>query len=99
MSKEPPLVIVDWVDAVGRSAWFTLATVQEVVPSPVRSVGFLLREGKDDILIAASHSPGTANSEEVVSEVLTIPKDWVQKIQVVPMDKLKRYRRPKPRGT
>jgi len=61
---------VEWVDAVADVGWNY--EVEETKISLIKSVGWLVRETKDEIVLAADYSEGDTNRR------MAIPKSWVR---------------------
>jgi len=68
--KQPKLMYVEWVDAVADVGWNY--EVEETKISLIKSVGWLVRETKDEIVLAADYSEGDTNRR------MAIPKSWVR---------------------
>lgn len=92
----PHIVIVEWDDAFGRAVWMTVEDTVDLTIVPVTTVGFLLKEGPKELVIAATYSSQHEYSAEVVSEVLVIPRGCVKSIKRFdPKAKMLPYRRPR----
>lgn len=70
------MVMVTWVDSVRNSAWDTRQAHEAINPSECVSVGFLLSEDDDKIIIYNSDDPAL-NS---LGMSLTIPRIAVRSI-------------------
>ena len=72
------LVRVDWLDAlsVSQKGWKDRADVEALGPIECVSVGFVLKETKDKITLAAS-----ITADNAVDGDICIPKSWISKIQ------------------
>lgn len=68
--KQPKLMYVEWVDAVADVGWDY--EVEQTKVSLIKSVGWLVRETKDEIVLAADYSDGDTNRR------MAIPKSWVR---------------------
>ena len=68
--KQPKLMYVEWVDAVADVGWDYEVEATKI--SLVKSVGWLVRETKDEIVLAADYSDGDTNRR------MAIPKSWVR---------------------
>lgn len=75
MSKDE-IVMVRWVDSLRNSAWDKRSVHESMVASECTSVGYLLKDGEEDIIIYQSIDPDT-NS---VGCSLTIPKVAVREV-------------------
>ena len=75
-------VIVRWVDASGGpSGWTRIDYIHDKVgPEPVESIGYVLKDDKDQILLVQSIG-GTD-----VDNVMAIPKTWVLGIWEIDTD-------------
>jgi hypothetical protein len=72
LDTEYPLVLVDWTDAESEDSWSDLSTFDGVLPV-VRTVGFLLIDSQDSIVVAQNFDPKNTQ----VSMVMTIPKGMI----------------------
>lgn len=68
--KQPKLMYVEWVDAVADVGWDYEVEATKI--SLIQSVGWLVRETKDEIVLAADYSEGDTNRR------MAIPKSWVR---------------------
>ena len=68
--KQPKLMYVEWVDAVADVGWNY--EVEDTKISLIKSVGWLVRDTKDEIVLAADYSEGDTNRR------MAIPKAWVR---------------------
>lgn len=75
------LVLIEWVDSSGGSGWIPVDEIEEE-PIIIRSVGWVLRETKDIIVIAAHHGQrnGRTTPEQVHSE-MKIPKVAIKRVR------------------
>ena len=89
--KRHPLVIVEWADAYsGNPGWLTDEAVDEWVRGPGsrpewinENIGYLIRETKDAVVLAARHSgPDQVNREFLYQYGLfqLIPRGMVRRI-------------------
>lgn len=72
------IVEVDWKDACGQAGWDDIEEHRSLEPMPCKSVGYLLKKNKTEIVLAfcqAGH--GGINSS------MCIPMVWVSKIKVI----------------
>ena len=71
------LVMIEWRDAVGgtRAGWKPVADMTRDKPHQCRSVGWLVSETEERLVIV----PHLTNDNDGDGE-LTIPKDWTQSI-------------------
>lgn len=67
--KSPRLIYVEWLDATTDIGWDEKLTLQAHL---IKSVGWLMQENKDQILIAADLSPPETNRR------LAIPLGWIK---------------------
>lgn len=76
--KRPRLVHVVWVDSVASDLGWTSPDEAGVTSKePCETVGFLLRENADEVVVALSWSPNT----EQVCSTMTIPRVAVRSIR------------------
>lgn len=68
-AKLPPLVYVEWVDAVANAGWEKKAPPLALCPA----AGFLIEETKEHIVLAVTVSADEHNAS------MTIPKAWIKK--------------------
>lgn len=69
-----PIVLVQWLDAVGGDTWKTIDSLKDMHPQKVTTIGFLVQETKHKLIIAASISG------EDCGEYICIPKPWVKRV-------------------
>mgnify|MGYP001143363381 CR=1 FL=1 len=69
------VLYVEWIDAVVEGSWIEPKDMDEV--HKCQSIGYLVRETKLSISLAASVSVKEVNG------VQTIPKAWIKKKKVV----------------
>ena len=75
------LVIVDWVDACSNRGWVDKDTLQTSTLLPCRSVGWLLKEDKECIVLVAHTSDTTEDGDfRQGNGDITIPKSTVKRI-------------------
>ena len=71
------IIYIEWGDAVeNNNTWLTKKEAKEFAKSgayKVRQVGFIIKETKDYILLAAR------DGEDLVGGVMLIPKGWIIK--------------------
>ncbi len=75
------LAVVDWLDILVLSGWAKKS--DRAVPSPCRSVGWVVEKTKDYILLTADidgHSP-TPDCEDAYNRRIVIPMGCVKKIR------------------
>lgn len=68
------IVLVEWLDAKSESDWKEKAEIAALKVEPTKTAGFLVRKGRDAIVIAQ-----TVNTMHM-ADFLTIPRGMVQKI-------------------
>lgn len=68
--KQPKLMYVEWVDAVADVGWDD--DPEKVGISLIKSVGWLVKENKNEIVLAADYSDGDTNRR------MAIPKAWIR---------------------
>lgn len=74
------LVIVDWLDATGgtRNGWRSMKEMAVGALDSCRSVGWLLVEDKDRLVVIPHISAEQGDGE------IIIPRSWVSKITRIP---------------
>ena|SRR3990167_6593309 len=82
--NNPPydLVYVEWDDAVGNSKWFDREELEEwfkVSSWFVHETGWLLKEDKYAIYLAAFWKPEDGGTVEQFGSIRRIPKNWIRK--------------------
>lgn len=75
-SKHPLLAIL-WEDAETASGWDTTDNVHAVAPV-VLTVGFLIKEGRNAIVVAS-----TVDSEESNNARMLIPKKMIKSVEII----------------
>jgi hypothetical protein len=73
--KQPKLMYVEWVDAVADVGWDYEVEATKI--SLIQSVGWLVKENKDEIVLAADYSEGDTNRR------MAIPKSWIRNKKVL----------------
>lgn len=75
----PEILYVEWVDSAGTPGW---CSKEEIDHSknimPIRSVGFLVHDTKDALVLALNHSHGERIGRPF-GELMTIPKIAITK--------------------
>lgn len=78
--------LISWTDAVSTDDWTDIKIAKELKPYLMHSVGFVLNEDKECVVIALTWD----FEGDSVSQFLSIPKRWIKDRQVVrPKRKLK----------
>lgn len=67
------LALIVWKDAVSNDKWETYAEAKLLKPAEVRTVGYVVTEDVESILLAMNWD----KSEEHVSQTMVIPKAWI----------------------
>lgn len=67
--KSPRLVYVEWIDATVESGW---AEKLDLKTHFVKSVGWLMDETKNELILAADYSPPETNRR------IAIPLGWIK---------------------
>ena len=75
--KLPPVVYVEWVDAVASSGWDSKAHGADLC----HAVGFVVADTKDHLTLAVTVSADQHNAR------LAIPKGWIKKRRRVALGK------------
>ena len=75
-SSRPKLYEVKWLDAYEmESGWHSLKDAMKITPPEVLSVGYVLQETKEYLLIAADI--GSSKMDNDVGRVQVIPGQWI----------------------
>jgi len=74
------IVEVDWVDAFIDTDDFTLEKATKLQPIPRKTIGYLVVEDKDRIVLATDIFP---DKKDEYSACMVIPKPWIRKRIVV----------------
>jgi hypothetical protein len=71
------LVLIEWLDATGgtRAGWKPVADMKRDLPHKCRSVGWIIHED-DDRVVIVPHMTGDGDGDGE----LTIPRDWQQSV-------------------
>ena len=69
------VVLVDWRDACTKGGWDYIGAYAKHAPSNIRTVGFLLKKTKKEILIATSQS-----EDGDINQSIAIPLPWVVRV-------------------
>lgn len=77
------LVIVHWIDTVGHgdNTWLTVGEVMEVKPSPMVTVGFLMKETNDYVVVAATKAEQV--DDDIFGNVNAIPRSCITDMREV----------------
>lgn len=67
-------VMIEWADACGEPGWHDMDEVQASTAMGVRSVGYLVAETKDDVVLASGIS-----ADGQVLGYIAIPRAWVKR--------------------
>lgn len=78
--KPTRFVYVEWADATGRAGWMDTETQEHYDFSPmiIRSIGILVRETKEYLVICHSKS-----DHDHVNGYISIPKGWITKRKAI----------------
>ena len=74
------LVLVEWLDIIGKDSWQSLDKARATSPERFRSVGWLLRRDKKAVVIAACHSM----KDDTTGSVTSIPSGCVCSVKTIP---------------
>lgn len=75
-SPRPELYVIRWLDAYEmESGWLDLEDALKIKPPEVRSVGYVLKETKEYIILAADI--GSNQIDKDVGRVTVIPGQWI----------------------
>lgn len=73
---------VKWLDAYEmESGWQTLEDALKITPPEVSSVGYVLKETKEYIILAADI--GSDKMDNDVGRVTVIPGQWILEIKII----------------
>lgn len=73
---DPRPVLVTWRDTTTQHAgWLSIEDASKLAPSVVRTVGFVVRRSKREIVLVQSVS----NDGDALTSIV-IPRDWVQSV-------------------
>ena len=76
------LIYIEWHDAFCNTGWCTTDEIKKTIESNetwIKEVGWLLKETKTQIIIAARWSLEDACSNEQFGLIQKIPKTWIRK--------------------
>ena len=73
MKLKAKMILVEWVDAAVLGSW---GDIDDIEVETCFSAGFLVKETKDEITIAA------AISENIINAAISIPKVWIRKKKI-----------------
>ena len=73
------IVEVRWRDACTMSGWREAVKYMEHTPMDITTAGYLLKDTKSAITIVQSQS-----ADGDFNDCITVPKDWVIKMRVIP---------------
>ena len=71
-----PVYIV-WHDAASMDSWEDIAKVRDFEPHQIHTLGFLVSENENKIVVCLSIDI----NEDGASQVLTIPKSWILQLK------------------
>ncbi len=75
-----PVVYVEWLDAANHRGWRSKEDALETKPACNATIGFLIKEEKDQIWLAFSCSLNPdKDGFYPFSDVMVIPKVWIKK--------------------
>jgi len=81
------IVEITWHDAASSNRWMTAEEALDSALGTVRTVGRIVKQDAEKVIIVGSVCPGNQN----LSEVVAIPAPWVIEIQdLVPRGKVRR---------
>jgi len=76
-----PLVLVTWNDAAVFHGWKPIEDLTKVVTDKIQSVGFLIQENEDFIVLAMGLSENENEKVVLGTEALAIPCPWLIKVE------------------
>ena len=71
----PKAVLVEWRDAISTHGWEALDAVGDCVPKPCSTLGFLVFEAPDFLVVAATW--GKDGEAEETNNRISIPTGWI----------------------
>jgi hypothetical protein len=74
------LVLVEWLDIIGKDSWQSLEKARATPPERFRSVGWLLRKDSKAVVIASCHS----KKDDTTGGVTSIPIGCVCSVKTIP---------------
>jgi hypothetical protein len=80
--REPyKIVLVVWLDACGGSkdGWHSMRSILRQKPYEARSVGYLVRE-EEDYIVVCPHLVGIGERDIDGDGELAIPRSWIKKV-------------------
>ena len=75
--KKHPVVLIDWIDAKQGGDWAVQDDVDKMKPEPSKSVGFLVRDDDEAVVVAQ-----TQNTDHL-GDCLIIPRGMVRRVTVL----------------
>jgi len=76
-------IYVEWVDSASLDAWATIKELEKILSTkshPIKTLGWLIKETEDSILVAENWDEKTeATEESTYSCVIRIPKKMISK--------------------
>jgi len=80
--KEIKLVLVEWLDILScDEAWMDLEEVEELEPLPVFTIGKMISDGKDVVIVASSW--GKEADESFLGNINCIPRGVIKSIREI----------------
>lgn len=83
MDPEVKIAMVDWVDSAGKGGWDDPKSHQNLSPYRCRSVGFLVRDDDQTVILAQSITHPMEQYEPRMADSIAIPKCAVQNITII----------------
>ena len=67
--KAPRLILIEWIDATTEDGW---SSKEDLEAHQIKSVGWLIKETKNEVVLAADFSPPETNRR------IAIPNGWIK---------------------
>ena len=81
MDNKPP-VLITWVDICScDAAWMSLADALEYRPTPIQTLGWVIEENDEYIVVVSSYS--VEEEDRVFGSVCAIPRDVIESIALL----------------
>ena len=76
MTETVKAIYLEWVDSAGFPEWQTKEEIDELVPYVVRTVGILVKETEETLIVAVAETVdmGEAGFKECYNGIMSIPR-------------------------
>mgnify|MGYP001594112815 CR=1 FL=1 len=68
---------IEWTDSAGRAHWHDISAAKKLTPDSCKTIGFVLNETDDYIVVIQSHTNREDEAENQADNALCIPKSAV----------------------